>query len=370
MQLTISRSVLRPAVTRAASTADAAATSGGVTGMVRLRATGSLLSVTSTDLRITAISVLPCKVERPGSLLVDAERFAGVIAKAPGDEVSLSFSERVVTIKSGKSRVELLCQADRDFPSVPDIDQATFAPCSPTLLAGMIDLASTTLGNDDSRPATFGALFRCGSPSARMVTFRDNCLTMAVADLALPEHAPVVVPPDGVKAIVGLVRDADECSVGFAGSHVVVRAGDTVLAVKLADVTFAAYEQVLASIKPTYRVTVDRKALIGALDRAAFMTEKNTEKVAHGVVVGIAADAIAIDATHAEYGKAHEDLEADATGKGVPVQFGVQPKFLRDALSALSSDQVAIEGKGPLDPIMVRAVGGGESVGVIMPMRI
>lgn len=371
MQLTIPKSTLRPAVLRASATADAGATSGGITGHARLKATGKTMTVTSTDLRVTAISVLAADVHQSGSVLVDADRLAGVIAKAPGDDVSMSLEDRTLTIKSGKSRVQLLCLPDRDFPSVPDIDRAAFAPCSPTLLGGMIGKTLPAASTNDARLSVYGVALRIGSASAghaRMASTDGNGrLALAVADLALPEHAQVLIPPGGAKAIADLLRGAEECEVGFAGAHIMIRAGVTVMAVKLTDSEFVPYEHVIPKNHKT-RAAFDRKAMLEALDRAAFMTEKDDKERVHGIALTIADGALTIEAQHADYGSAHEDVDAEVTGPSV--KFGAQPRFLRDALRAVDEDRAVIEADGPLDAFVVQSSAAGPSLTVIMPMRL
>lgn len=371
MQLIIPRSVLRPAVLRASATADAAATSGGITGLARLKASGKSLAITSTDLRVTAISVLPASVDKPGSVLIDADRLAGVIAKAPGDEIALTLNERTLTIKSGKSRVELLTQPDREYPATPDIDKASFAPCSPTLLGGMIAKALPAASTNESRTAVFGVALTLGSASAghaRMAATDGNGrLALAVADLALPEHAQVLIPPGGAKAIADLLRDAEECEIGWAGAYIMVRAGVTVMAVKLTDATFLPYAHVIPT-KYATRAVFNRRAMLDALDRASFMTEKDDKDKIHGIALEIGDGALVVEAQHADYGNAHEEVDADVTGK--PVRFGAQPRFLRDALRAVDTEQAAIETSGPFDAFVVRSAEAGPSLTVIMPMRL
>lgn len=370
MQLTISKSVLRPAVLRASATADGKQAS-GVCAFARLRANGKTLSITSTDLRVTAISVLPASVEKPGSVLVDADRLAGVIAKAPGDEVSISLDDKMLTIKSGKSRVQLLCQPDRDYPAVPDIDRATLAPCSPTLLAGMLAKTMPAMCLDENRVSYFGVAFRIGNASAggsRMAGTDGKRLAVAVADLALPEHAEVIIPAGGAKAIHDLVRDAEECELGFTGSYVMVRTGVTTMAVKLADATFVPYQQAVATLKHKTRTIVEKKSMLDALDRAAFMTEKDDGDKTHGIVIEVGAGLLVIDARHPDHGNAHEEVDADITGKSI--RFGVHPKFLRDALRAVDNEHAAIETDGPLDHIVVRSSVEGESLSAIAAMRL
>ncbi len=59
-----------------------------------------------------------------------------------------------------------------------------------------------------------------------------------------------------------------------------------------------------------------------------------------------------------------------ATDSGPDVTIGFNSKYLTDALSALTSEEVALELSGELDPGMIKPVGRDDYLGVIMPMRI
>jgi DNA polymerase-3 subunit beta len=55
---------------------------------------------------------------------------------------------------------------------------------------------------------------------------------------------------------------------------------------------------------------------------------------------------------------------------GEKLAIGFNARYLLDALSAMSDDEVALELGGELDPGVIKPVSDARFVGVIMPMRI
>lgn len=62
--------------------------------------------------------------------------------------------------------------------------------------------------------------------------------------------------------------------------------------------------------------------------------------------------------------------EIDAEYKGDAISIGFNPKYVAELLGQISSDQIAINLGGELDPGLLKPVGGDDYLGVVMPMRI
>jgi DNA polymerase III sliding clamp (beta) subunit (PCNA family) len=75
-----------------------------------------------------------------------------------------------------------------------------------------------------------------------------------------------------------------------------------------------------------------------------------------------------ITSENPDVGEGSEELDVDFAGESTEIGFNV--RYLMDALSGLTEDEVALELGGALDPGVVKPVGPTDFIGVIMPMRI
>lgn len=368
MKLTIAKSILSDAATRAATIADGKGGSPPICAFARLRATAGKLTLTSTDLNVTSIANMPASVKDTGSLLVEAKRFAQVIGALPAGDVSLTIDGNFLVVKGGKSTSRINGQPDRDYPAVPNPAEAAFAACSPTSLAAMFARAMPAVSLDETRGAMAGVLLEMSATTARMVATDGSRLVRTDCDLGLPARSPVVIPLRGAKALREAIKDADGCELAFAGSVMMAKVGDTTIAVKLMDFAFLPYGAVVdAALKNKSRTVVSRAALSESLARAQIMIQKDDKESAHGVKLTIAEDGILIHAIHPDHGDTREEVEAALTGE--PVTLGVQPRFFRAALSALDADEVTVTTSGPLDAFVVRG-SSDATITIIMPMRV
>jgi len=84
-----------------------------------LKAEGSSLSLTATDLDIEAVETMDAKVETGGAVTAPAQTLYEIVRKLPdGSEVSLSLNveDGRLTVSSGRSRFALATLPSSDYP--------------------------------------------------------------------------------------------------------------------------------------------------------------------------------------------------------------------------------------------------------------
>jgi len=74
-----------------------------------------------------------------------------------------------------------------------------------------------------------------------------------------------------------------------------------------------------------------------------------------------------VTATSAEMGDNVNEL--DATVEGSPIEIAFNAKFLIDVLSVMGEPQVVLETTQPGRPGVIRPIGSGDFLHVIMPMH-
>jgi DNA polymerase-3 subunit beta len=89
--------------------------------------------------------------------------------------------------------------------------------------------------------------------------------------------------------------------------------------------------------------------------------------------VDLTPDCLKLTADNPDLGVCHQEIEVDF--KGEPLVAGFNATYLLDALTAMSSERVALYFQGELDPCIIRPVGAkyedkSEYLSVVMPMRI
>ncbi len=339
-------------------------------GNVRLAATDLLLSVTGT---------MRAEVKKPGSVALHARHVFDTVRALPDGDITVTVEKNFTArLKAGKRRFDLTGMPGEDFPTMPDPGKTPLVAIPVDDLADLISLTSFSMSTDDTRPHLAAALFEMQGETLRMVTTDGHRLSKAERAVGGMRGASKLLIPaksiHEVKRMVDEVR-ADKAerkegapatiSVGAASSQGPVffqREGMT-LSSKLVDAAFPSYEQVIPT--GTDRgARMNRLAFLDALRAVSLVAADRTS----GVKLAMSGTKAILSSENPDVGAGQDELDAELTGPDVTI--GFNSKYLIDVLNALSTDDVALDLSGELDPGVVRPVGRNDFIGVIMPMRI
>lgn len=363
MNFKLSKATLTDALKRAAAVADTRSTM-PLLAMACLRVTDAGLAVAATDLNVTAVSTIPLLDTTPGGVCVNAKGLRDIVANMPTGDVAIRKVENNwVEIKAGKVSYHIVGMPDRDFPKIPDHREAGFAEVDATALRELLTRTLFSVCTDQTRFHLNGVLFESNGATARMVSTDGHRLSKVDRKLTGPSISKaVIVPLRGAQEMKALLDGAKTVKLAVKGNHLFVARDGVVLSIKLIDAQFPPYEQVIPKGHRT-RVVVDRAALLDAVKRCALLSSET-----RGLKLTVNAEGLALSGDNPDVGEVREELTAEVTGPGLVI--GAAPKYVQQALEAATSDQVALELGGELEPMAIRPVAGADDLFIIMPMRV
>ena len=340
------------------------------TGNLRLAATDLLLSVTSS---------VAADIRKAGSVALPAKAVFEMAKALPDGEVHVvvgpNFSARV---SGGKRRFEIVGMPGDDFPALPSPGKTELRELPVDATSELIATTAFSMSTDDTRPHLAGALLEAGASIVRMVTTDGHRLSKAEKRIDTGgSHQPdlsLLIPGKGIHELKRLLDEAraekrpeegapSTIGIGQAGSNVFLRREGTLMAVKLVDAAFPAYQQVIP-VSSDRSARVSRMALLDALRAVSLVSSDRSS----GVKLQFANQKLTITSENPDVGAGTDEIDADLTG--APLTIGFNSRYLIDVLGALPCDDVALELSGELDPGVIKPAGSDEFVGVIMPMRI
>lgn len=349
----------------AASVADKKATL-PILGSALLRAdrkTG--LTVGATDLTVSAVATLAAQVEKDGAIAIGARQIFDVVRELPGEEVQMSVdtATRRTTLRAGRAEFTLPGTDAKDYPKLPDPAEPG-SKVDATVLREMLQRTLFSAALDDTRPLFAAVLFESQGGKAICVSTDGHRLSKVGRDLAgAPDCRGVLVPRKAVREILG-VLDGREAPVGLSvsGDRLAVRVDDVGLWVKLTEGSFVPYEQIIPTDFQIVAV-VSRTDLMEAIRRATIMSDSK-----NSITLTVADGLVRVEVENPEAGNAKDEITART--KGGTLAVGANASYLRDWLSAASSQDIKILLSGEIDPIVLRPDDDTDYVGVVMPMRI
>jgi DNA polymerase-3 subunit beta len=254
---------------------------------------------------------------------------------------------------------------ENDFPELPSSKGVKFVQVPGQALADLIQRTHFSVSTDEARVNLNGVLMESDGKTATMVSTDGHRLTKYTRPLPGPKLGKgIMIPRKGMLEIRRVLdRADDEVGFGATDQHLFIEAGNVTLAVKLSNVAFPPYKQVIPAAHQR-RVSADREALLAALRQAEVMAPEKTATVRFQLEEG----KLEFTADNPDLGVAHQELEVDYTGE--PLVAGFNARYLIDVLDAMGSQNVFLEFQGELDPCVLRPVDGPDYLGVVMPMRI
>lgn len=322
----------------------------------------------ATDMTLSTRETLAAlKLGAKGSLALPAQHMLHVVSTLPSKPLRVKGLEnKWVSISVGRSEFKIMGQDPSDFPELPDGAAVKWAPLAGPVLRDLMERVAFSVSTDEARVNLNGALLESTGKRCTMVSTDGHRLTKFSTDLALPKlEKGVVIPRKGMMEMRRFLDRHGAGSMEFAveAQHLFLRTAAAMLSVKLNNVVFPPYEQVIPRDHKRL-AKADRVDLIDALRRAEVMAPEKTATVR----VQLASGSLQLTADNPELGVAQQEIEVDFTGE--PLVAGFNARYFLDVLEAMDTKQVALHFQGELDPCVIRPVDGPDYLGVVMPMRI
>lgn len=334
--------------------------------LIRTEGTDRIICA-ATDLKVAVVVSVPAKVDAEGGITVGAKQLYEIAKGLSGTEVHLRTTDQNwVEVECGQAEFKVVGMSDRDYPKLPASAEAEVSDIEPGVLSDMIGKTMFSISQDETRPHLASVLFESDGESARMVSTDGHRLSKVGRKVAAGPKlaAGVLIPRKGVSEVRRALEGRQTaCQLGVHQGHLVLKADDVALTVKLGDGQFPPYEQVIPKENDKI-VVVGREVILEALRRVSIIASDKT----WGIRFNLDSGRLSIEADNPDLGNAREKIEVDYKGK--PLQIGFNARYFIELLGEMSASNIRLELGGDLDPAVVRPDDETDYLGVVMPMRL
>jgi DNA polymerase-3 subunit beta len=331
---------------------------------------GSTLSLTGTDLEVEITGRV--ELENPssenGQLTLPAKKLLDIV-KSLGDGSVINFSlgdKQKVTVSAGRSRFTLATLPASDFPNVDEGDiKATFTVTQGELKR-LIDRTSFAMAQQDVRYYLNGMLWELSPNQLRMVSTDGHRLAMCdlQTDAISSESTQIIVPRKGILELSRSLFNEDQpVEIVFGQNHLRAKTNDFTFITKLVDGKFPDYQRVLPR-GGNKTVIGERLNLKEAFSRAAILSNEKYR----GVRFLLDSGQLTIQANNPEQEEAEDTVAVNYEGESLEIGFNVN--YLIDVLNVLSGNEVKVTLADSNSSALLEESEDGDSVYVIMPMRL
>jgi DNA polymerase-3 subunit beta len=276
--------------------------------------------------------------------------------------------KNICTIRCGSSFYKIHGLNADEFPPLPKFKDDKKISLPQETVKNMMRKTSFAVSTDESRYVLNGIFISLKDNKMTMVATDGRRLALVDEEVEISEKSSgeFIVPAKAVTELTRLLQEKGSVEIRFGENQTAFELkadnGFSVLLVtKLIEGNYPNYRQVIPG-EAKERVPLVREEFVQALRRAEIMTSEK----ANSVKLTFGKNNLAITANSPEVGEARETLAVNYKGREIAIAFN--PRYLIDALNALTEDEVFFELIDELSPGVLKI--NGPFLYVVMPMRL
>lgn len=335
---------------------------------VLIQLKGQQLSLTGTDLEVEIIGRVT--LEEPGidgDITVPARKLVDICRSLPdGSVIEFIQEEARILVKSGRSRFTLSTLPAADFPNVEESEGNLRFSCAQHEIKRVIERTAFAMAQQDVRYYLNGMLWEVRRDQLRSVATDGHRMAMCTRVIPINTDANVqaILPRKGVLELSRLLDDSNaQVEIVLSGNHIRVTSVDYTFTSKLVDGKFPDYERVLPR-GGNKTIIGSRLELKQAFARTAILSNEKYR----GVRLLLSSGVLTIVANNPEQEEAEEQVTVDYQGDSLEVGFNVS--YLQDVANVISDDNIKITLSDANSSALLEEPIDGDSLYVVMPMRL
>lgn len=311
-------------------------------------------------------SKIEATVIQPGMVALDAKMFSEIVRKLPDGNVSICNNENLTSIKSGRSEFKISSQNGNDFPKLPDVEKSEIYKIMSDDFRDMVRQTIFSVSQDESKPILMGELFEIKNNKINMVALDGFRIALKSID-TIEEYKDIsVVIPSKTLADVARILSSSENDViyvYFTDKHALFELESCKIVTRLIDGKFINYENIFNDDYKTL-LTANRQDLLESVERAALIYSDDKK---NPIKFKIEDDKMIIT-SNTELDASYEELLVDVDGEQLEIAFN--PKYLIDALKAITSEKVSLQFTTSLNPCTIKPIEQFNAKYLILPLRL
>jgi DNA polymerase-3 subunit beta len=332
--------------------------------------TGSL-HLAATDLEVGIRSYHAATVATPGAVTVPAKKLYEIIRELPDEVLQLEVSPNAyLVLNCARTQFTIAGNAAEEYPALPEVAPDQTVAIQAVVLSDMIARTMYAASVDETRYNLNGVYLEQPADTGKLRMVATDGHRLAYVDRLLASNLVgidrgVILPRKGLAELKRLADegDAEEIELGFASNSAVAKKGDVTLIMRLIEGEFPDYQQVIPR-ELTHQLVISSDALLRAVRRVALLSSEHTKVVKFDFSAGL----LRLSSSNPELGEAKEELDLDYAGDDLAIAFSA--RYLIDALTAIAGKEVHVGLRDPLSPCQVVPTDDGDTLAVIMPIRI
>jgi DNA polymerase-3 subunit beta len=362
MKLQVTRENLNRALNSVARVANSRGTL-PILANVLIKTSNNRLNISATNLDIAITHYIGAKVSEEGSITVPARLMQDFVSSLPDGVVELDLKDTKlhVTTDQYKSIVNGII-AD-DFPSMPAIAESKTWKVDTQVFKKALQQVAFAASNDETRPVLTGILIQVINSKLFMAS--TDSYRLAEKELGSNKSdINLLIPASAMQDLLRILGEQDgDMNITNDDQQALFKVGDVELVTRLLDGKYPDYRKLLpenftttATLKRADLVNVTKVSSLFARESAGSVTLEVSEED----------HKLSIRSVASQLGENTANAEAKVSGDG---SITLNSKYLLEALSVISGDEVTFSFNGKLEPTLLQSPTNKDYKHIIMPLK-
>ncbi len=365
MRFTCEKSTLVTAISVASRTVAQKSTLPAIEG-IYFRA-GLNLQLTGFNLETAITVTAEADIQETGACIMPARLLFDIVRRMPEGEIRISVDDNYkVSIRAEHSSFNISAGNAEDYPELPDVESRNSVSIPQQKLREMISGTIFAVAENQSRPIHTGCLFEVEDTAISVVAVDGYRLARRTwhPEAPLGKTMHFVVPAAALKEVEKILGDEGEARFSLGPKHILFEIGSATLVCRLLEGDFLDWRRVVPTDCPV-KLTANVSDLAVTIDRVGLIV---TEKLKSPVRC-VFGDNVASFRTATTIGVAED--QCAIAGNGQELEIGFNCRYLADALRAVPSEEVCLELKNGLSPIVFTPVREEDDFAyMVLPVRL
>lgn len=289
---------------------------------------GNNLAIFATDLDLATVCRLTVEGKEDGRITIPGEKLFSIVSNANSDELECSIEGKTAEIKAGKFKANIQCLEADDFPAIEQFNEKEPLKADRGTFLENLNRISFSISDNEARKNLLAVYINGGFIQASDGHVSSVCKFASTIENTL---IPSLAVPDLVRVLRN--SSAQNIEIATTDSFLMFRLENDLFITRLSQAKFPDIPKKV--LKPTEKnpivVAVDKKALVGVLNRVSITSNANSLAVNFKV----ADKKLVLSAADLEGNISVEDIPAD---HNEDVEFNLNYEYVLDICKSLTSD--------------------------------
>lgn len=320
------------------------------------------VAISATNLNIAITHYIGSKVSEEGAITVPARLMQDFISSLPNEIININVDETKLHIKTNSFNSTINGTPADDYPIMPKIKNGKKWQISASGLKKALSQVVICASSDETRPVLTGVFFH---------TIKDELFVVATDSYRLAEKKvdkinqdiSLLIPASAIADLLRIIDDShDVVKVECDENQVLFSVGDVELVTRLIDGNYPDYKKLIPA-KFSTSATLAKNELQNITKVSSLFARESAGSVT--IEVSEENQEISIQSIASQLGENTSKSKAKVSGGG---KITLNSKYLLDALSVISDNEVSVSFNEKLDPSVVSGT-DKNYVHIIMPLK-